>query len=130
MDWEAEARKSWCSRMWRAKWNLIPRGPTWLPEIIRLTWYLQIIGFVIGLHTGIDGTLFQPFFFSRTSCCGESGTPKELPSKYDFKYPDTLIYCASCIFRRETLALLILLGVRVCLLSDSVHSEHASERCM
>jgi len=38
VDWEAEARRGWCSRMWRAKWNLKPRGPKWLPEIIRMTW--------------------------------------------------------------------------------------------
>ena len=38
VDWEAEARMGWCRRMWRGKWNLKPRGPLWLPEIIRLTW--------------------------------------------------------------------------------------------
>lgn len=79
--------------MWRAKWNLIPRGPSWLPEIIRLTWYLQVISVVVGMHAGIDGTLFQPFFWARTSCCGESGTPRHLPAKYDFHYPDTFNYC-------------------------------------
>ena len=94
VDWEAEGKKSWCARMWRAKWNLIPRGPKCLPEIIRLTWYLQVISIVVGLHAGIDQTLFGPFFYARTSCCGQSGTPQELPAKYDVHYPDTLIYCA------------------------------------
>ena len=35
VDWEAEAKLGWWTRLWRAKWNLKPRGPTWLPEIIR-----------------------------------------------------------------------------------------------
>ena len=38
VDWEAEERLGWWTRMWRAKWNLKPRGPLWLPEIIRMTW--------------------------------------------------------------------------------------------
>ena len=37
VDWAAEERRSCLSRFWRAKWNLKPRGPKWLPEIIRLT---------------------------------------------------------------------------------------------
>ena len=32
VDWEAEAKLGWWTRLWRAKWNLKPRGPTWLPE--------------------------------------------------------------------------------------------------
>ena len=32
VDWDAEARMSFCRRMWRAKWNLQPRGPRWLPS--------------------------------------------------------------------------------------------------
>ena len=38
VDWEAEAKMHCCWRFWRAKWNLKPRGPVWLPEIIRMTW--------------------------------------------------------------------------------------------
>ena len=89
VDWDAEARMSFCRRMWRAKWNLQPRGPRWLPEIIRMTWFLQVCGFVLGLHGSIDGDLGGPFFYSRTSCCGESGTAKELPAKFDVRFPKT-----------------------------------------
>ena len=39
---------------------------------------LQVCGIVMGIHGGVDGDLGGPFFSSRTSCCGESGTPKEL----------------------------------------------------
>ena len=97
VDWEAEEKKGFWTRLWRAKWNLIARGPIWLPEVIRLTWYLQVISVVVGLHQGIDNTLFQPFFWARTSCCGASGTPKELAASYDVHYPDTMIYCTSAI---------------------------------
>ena len=31
VDWEKENNLPWCQRMWRAKWNLKPRGPKWLP---------------------------------------------------------------------------------------------------
>ena len=31
-----------CERWWRAEWNFKPRGPRWLPAIIRMTWYLQV----------------------------------------------------------------------------------------
>jgi hypothetical protein len=61
----------------------------WLPQIIRMTWYLTVINFVLGIHGQIDGDLGGPFFYSRTSCCGQSGTPKELPQIYDVHYPDT-----------------------------------------
>ena len=61
----------------------------WLPQIIRMTWYLTVINFVLGIHGQIDGDLGGPFFYSRTSCCGESGTPKNLPPIYDIHYPDT-----------------------------------------
>eukprot|EP01051_Picozoa_sp_SAG22_P014226 SAG22_NODE_1695_length_3796_cov_3.361915_1_plen_275_part_00 len=90
VDWEAEAELSTCTRLWRAKWNLKPRGPRWLPEVIRLTWYLQVIGLVVGIHDGVDGDLAGPFFYSRTSCCGAAGTPTELPSHFDVHYPKTL----------------------------------------
>jgi hypothetical protein len=89
VDWEAEERLGWWTRMWRAKWNLEPRGPKWLPEIIRMTWFLQVCGIVMGIHGGIDGEVGMPFFYSRTSCCGESGTPKSLPSHFDVHWPDT-----------------------------------------
>ena len=132
VDWEAEERRGCCARTWRAKWNLKPRGPRWLPEIIRMTWYLQIINLVFSIQGGVDGDLgantpfsFRafllkrndrlprhardapygkfntqswplsvsaggPFFYSRTSCCGHSGTPKELPAEFDVHYPDTM----------------------------------------
>ena len=118
--------------MWRAKWNLHPRGPSWLPEIIRLTWYLQVISVVIGLHSGIDGTLFQPFFWARTSCCGESGTPRELPAKYDSHYPDTWLNCAPCIhIARGLSAAHSLFGRRICLhhASRTVDLDPASASC-
>ena len=51
---------------------------------------LQVIGIVLGLHGGIDGDVGGAFFYSRVSCCGVSGTAKELPAKYDFHYPYTL----------------------------------------
>ena len=54
-----------------------------------MTWYLQVVGIVMGIHGGIDGDLGGPFFYSRTSCCGESGTPHTLPKEFDVKYPDT-----------------------------------------
>jgi len=38
VDQEHEASLSSFQRCWRAQWNLKPRGPEWLPEIIRLTW--------------------------------------------------------------------------------------------
>ena len=38
VDQEHEASLSSFQRCWRAQWNLKPRGPGWLPEIIRLTW--------------------------------------------------------------------------------------------
>jgi len=38
VDWEYEASLPYWRQIWRAKWNLLPRGPTWLPEIIRMTW--------------------------------------------------------------------------------------------
>ena len=61
----------------------------WLPQIIRMTWYLTVINFVLGIHGQIDGDLGGPFFYSRTSCCGQSGTPRNLPPIYDIHYPDT-----------------------------------------
>ena len=80
VDWEAEARRGCCARVWRGKWNLRPRGPRWLPEIVRMTWFLLVINLVMGIQGGVDGDLFGPFFYSRTSCCGANGTPKDLPS--------------------------------------------------
>lgn len=91
VDWEAEERLGWWTRMWRAKWNLVPRGPKWLPEIIRMTWFLQVCGIVMGIHGGIDGEVGGPFFYSRTSCCGASGTPRTLPKHYDVDWPKTMI---------------------------------------
>ena len=91
VDWEKENNLPWCHRMWRAKWNLKPRGPKWLPEIIRMTWFLQVIGIVMGIHGGVDGDLGGPFFYSRTSCCGFAGTPTELPATYDIHWPNTEI---------------------------------------
>ena len=85
VDWEAEAKLGWWTRLWRAKWNLKPRGPLWLPEIIRMTWFLQVCGIVMGIHGGVDGDMSGPFFYSRTSCCGQSGTPSELPSHFEIK---------------------------------------------
>lgn len=38
VDWEYEASLPTWRRLWRAKWNLKPRGPMWLPQIIRMTW--------------------------------------------------------------------------------------------
>ena len=90
VDWEAEARRGCCARVWRGKWNLRPRGPRWLPEIVRMTWFLLIINLVMGIQGGVDGDLFGPFFYSRTSCCGANGTPKDLPSEYDIHWPDTM----------------------------------------
>ena len=89
VDWPAEAKLGWWTRLWRAKWNLKPRGPRWLPEIVRMTWFLQVTGMVMGIHQSIDGEMAGPFFYSRTSCCGESGTPKELPKHYDVHWPKT-----------------------------------------
>ena len=66
VDWEAEEKMGWCLRMWRAKWNLKPRGPKWIPEIVRMTWFLQVIGIVMGIHGGIDGDLGGPFFCTYT----------------------------------------------------------------
>ena len=36
------------------QWNLKPRGPLWLPEIVRMTWFLQVCGMVMGIHSSID----------------------------------------------------------------------------
>ena len=30
------------ARLWRAEHNMRERGPAWLPQILRLTWYLQV----------------------------------------------------------------------------------------
>ena len=49
-----------------------------------------MIGLVFGIHDGIDNDLAGPFFYSRTSCCGASGTPAELPAHFDVHYPKTL----------------------------------------
>ena len=54
-----------------------------------MTWFLQVCGIVMGIHGGVDGDMSGPFFYSRTSCCGQSGTPSELPSHFDIKYPKT-----------------------------------------
>ena len=54
-----------------------------------MTWFLQVCGIVMGIHGGVDGDMSGPFFYSRTSCCGQSGTPSELPSHFDVKYPKT-----------------------------------------
>ena len=89
VDWEYEASLPTWKQYWRAKWNLKPRGPMWLPQIIRMTWYLTVINFVLGIHGQIDGDLGGPFFYSRTSCCGVSNTPKNLPKIYDVHYPKT-----------------------------------------
>ena len=91
VDWEYEASLPKWMQYWRAKWNLKPRGPMWLPQIIRMTWYLTVINFVLGIHGQIDGDLGGPFFYSRTSCCGQSGTAAELPVIYDVHYPKTMI---------------------------------------
>ena len=96
VDWEAEERLGWWTRMWRAKWNLKPRGPLWLPEIIRMTWFLFVCQTVLMIHGGIDGQMGGPFFYSRTSCCGQSGTPKVLPAKFDVHYPKTCIDYGIC----------------------------------
>ena len=79
-DPEAEAQHTPLKRFWRAQWNLKLRGPACLPFVVRLTWYLQVVGFVISVHDGIDGDLNGAFFWSRTSCCGASGTPAVLPA--------------------------------------------------
>jgi len=89
VDWAAEEKLGRWTQMWRAKWNLKPRGPLWLPEIIRMTWFLQVCGMVMGIHQSIDGDMAGAFFYSRTSCCGESGTPKQLPAHYDVHWPKT-----------------------------------------
>ena len=38
--WEREEGESDCSYWWRAQWNFKPRGPLWLPQIVRMTWYV------------------------------------------------------------------------------------------
>ena len=48
------------------------------------------------IHGGIDGQMGGPFFYSRTSCCGQSGTPKVLPAKFDVHYPKTCIDYGIC----------------------------------
>eukprot|EP01047_Picozoa_sp_COSAG01_P079233 COSAG01_NODE_14947_length_1392_cov_245.099768_1_plen_134_part_10 len=64
---------SCCLKWWRAEWNFKPRGPLWLPAIIRMTWYLQVINMLESIQGHVDGDLATPFFYSRTSCCGNSG---------------------------------------------------------
>ena len=81
-----------CTKWWRAEWNFKPRGPSWLPAIIRMTWYLQIINIATSIQGNVNGDLSTPFFYSRTSCCGNSGTPVQLDAEFDVVYPDTLLY--------------------------------------
>lgn len=49
-DPEAQKPKRSCPAWWNAEHNLRARGPKWLPEIIRLTWYLQLINLVFAIH--------------------------------------------------------------------------------
>jgi hypothetical protein len=79
-----------CVKWWRAEWNFKPRGPLWLPAIIRMTWYLQVINMLESIQGQINGDLANPFFYSRTSCCGNAGTPVDLPTQFDIVRPETL----------------------------------------
>ena len=53
--WEREEGESDCSYWWRAQWNFKPRGPLWLPQIVRMTWYLQIVTMMTSIQGKIDG---------------------------------------------------------------------------
>lgn len=83
-------KQSACTKWWRAEWNFKPRGPLWLPAIIRMTWYLQVINMLESIQGNVNGELSNPFFYSRTSCCGNSGTPTTLGTEFDVVRPETL----------------------------------------
>jgi hypothetical protein len=49
---EGEPQGRWAG-LWQARRFLQPRGPAWMPEILRLTWFLQVLapgGEVIMIH--------------------------------------------------------------------------------
>ena len=62
-----DEKRSACNKWWRAEWNFKPRGPMWLPAIIRMTWYLQVINMLESIQGQINGELSNPFFYSRVS---------------------------------------------------------------
>ena len=55
-----------------------------------------MINIVLGIHGGIDGDVGGPFFYSRTCCCGASGTSLELPPHFDIWYPRTCNHYTMC----------------------------------
>jgi len=55
-----------------------------------------VINIVLGIHGGIDGDVGGPFFYSRTCCCGASGTSLELPPHFDIWYPRTCNHYTMC----------------------------------
>jgi hypothetical protein len=55
-----------------------------------MTWYLQVINMMDSITGKINGDLANPFFYSRTSCCGFAGTAENISSDFDVLYPDTL----------------------------------------
>ena len=43
-----------------------------------------------GMQGTIDNELWNPYFWSRTSCCGESGTALDMAPKYDAVFPQSV----------------------------------------
>jgi hypothetical protein len=56
-----------------------------IPQVLRVTWHLQIIVLVFTLTGSVEGDVTMPYKYSRVSCCGANGTPRHLPAKYDLK---------------------------------------------
>ena len=82
---EERAKESKWTRIWEAQHNLRPRGPACVPQVLRLTWHLSIVVWLFSFTLYVDGDATMPYKYSRVSCCGANGTPKNLPSHYDLK---------------------------------------------
>ena len=121
---EADARSvepapsAWVRR-WRAEQHLRPRGPLWCPDILRITWYLQVLVLVQSIQDTVDGDLFGPFFWTRTSCCGNAGTPVRLGPEFDVSYPETLSYLPFLDYSPANVTTLVLNGCELPMLPNN-----------
>lgn len=63
------------------RWE-VKRHPKSWRELASLTWPLIMCTAMIGMHKEMDVQLFQPYFYTRVSCCGPGESP--LPNHMRF----------------------------------------------
>ena len=63
-------------------------------ELLRKTWTLVLVAFLLNIHTDIDTSMLQPYFFTRVVCCGqgEGGSGPELPQVGDYAGHDLQLF--------------------------------------